>query len=108
MGFHVSFREGKFVELSTPNMDSMPLPVATCQGVPVIIQVGSRHFPNVPLLLGRGLTHVRSILFGDTMVLNIEEDYILLLGYSILYKEYNLTRFNHQKSSTHVRSKAVP
>ena len=51
---------------------------------------------------------MRSILFGDTMVLNIEEDYILLLGYSILYKEYNLTRFNHQKNSTHVRSKAVP
>ena len=38
-----------------------------------------------------------SILFGDTMVPNIEEDYILLLGYSILYKKYYLTRFNHQK-----------
>ena len=35
-----------------------------------------------------------SILFGDTMVPDIE---FLLLGYSILYKEYNLTRFNHQK-----------
>ena len=28
----------------------------------------------------------------------MEQDSILLLGYSILYKEYNLTRFNHQKS----------
>ena len=28
-----------------------------------------------------------SILFADTMVPNIEEDYILLLGYSILYKD---------------------
>ena len=41
--------------------------------------------------------YVSSILFGDTMVPNIEQDYILLLGYSILYKEYNLTGFNHQK-----------
>ena len=31
------------------------------------------------------------------MVPNIEYDFILLLGYSILYKDYNLTRFNHQK-----------
>ena len=31
------------------------------------------------------------------MVPNIESGSILLLGYSILYKEYNLTRFNHQK-----------
>ena len=31
------------------------------------------------------------------MVPNIEQDSILLLGYSILYKEYNLTRFNHQE-----------
>ena len=35
------------------------------------------------------------ILFGDSMVPYI--DSILLLGYSILYKEYYLTRFNHQK-----------
>ena len=41
-----------------------------------------------------------SILFGDTMVPNIEKDSILLLGYTILYKEYNLTRFNHQKNAT--------
>ena len=34
------------------------------------------------------------------MVPNIEQDYILLLGYSILYREYYLTRFNHQKSTT--------
>ena len=38
--------------------------------------------------------------FGDTMVPYIEEDYVLLLGYSISYKEYNLTRFNHQKNAT--------
>ena len=36
-------------------------------------------------------------LFGD-MVPNIAKDYILLLGYSILYKESYLTRFNHQKA----------
>ena len=40
--------------------------------------------------------------FGDTMVPNIELDYILVLGYSILYKEYNLTGFNHQKNATHM------
>ena len=34
------------------------------------------------------------------MVPNVAKDYILLLGYSILYKEYNLTRFNHQKKTT--------
>ena len=38
----------------------------------------------------RGLRHMSSVLFGDTMVPNIEEDYFLLLGYSILYKEYDL------------------
>ena len=42
--------------------------------------------------------YVSSILFGDTMVPVIELDYILLLGYHILYKEYNLTRFNHNKT----------
>ena len=36
------------------------------------------------------------------MVPNIERDYILLLGYSILYKAYNLTGFNHQKNTTHL------
>ena len=41
---------------------------------------------------GRLINHqLSSILFGDTMVPNIEQDYILLLGYSFLYKEYNLT-----------------
>ena len=39
-----------------------------------------------------------SLLFGDTMVPNLEEDSIVLLGYSILYKEYDRTRFNHQKA----------
>ena len=32
-----------------------------------------------------------SIWFGDTMVPNVEQDYILLLGIVFLYKEYNLT-----------------
>ena len=36
------------------------------------------------------------------MVPMLDLDYILLLGYSILYQEYNLTRFNHQKKVTHV------
>ena len=49
-----------------------------------------------------------SILFGDTMVPNIEYGYILLLGYSILYKEYCLTGFNHQKNATHACSEATP
>ena len=31
------------------------------------------------------------------MVPNIESDYVLFLGYRILYKEYYLTRLNHQK-----------
>ena len=48
------------------------------------------------------MDHVESILFEDTMVPITELDYILLLEYSILYKEYNLTRFNHQKNTTHV------
>ena len=48
------------------------------------------------------ILHVCSILFGDTLVPNIEYEYTPFLGYSILYKEYNLTRFHHQKSTTHV------
>ena len=47
-----------------------------------------------------------SSLFGDTMVPNIELDYLLLLGYSILHKEHNLTRFNHQKDATHIEFRA--
>ena len=43
-------------------------------------------------------TLVRSILFGDTMVPNIEYDYVLLLGYGMLYREEYLTGFNHQKN----------
>ena len=43
--------------------------------------------------------HMSSILFEGIMVPNKEEDYILLLGNSILYKEYYLTRFNHQKTT---------
>ena len=38
-----------------------------------------------------------SIVFGGTMVPIIEKDSILLLGYSILYMEYYLIGFNHQK-----------
>ena len=41
-----------------------------------------------------------SILFGDIMVPIIEQDCILLLRYSILYKGYNLARFNHKKNTT--------
>ena len=37
------------------------------------------------------------------MVPTIELDYILFLGYSMFYKDYDLTRFNHQKNATHVR-----
>ena len=40
------------------------------------------------------------------MVPNEEKHYILLLGYSISYEEYNLTGFNHQKKATHLSSKA--
>ena len=40
-----------------------------------------------------------SMLFGDTMVPNLEEDYIILLGYSVLYEEYYLTGFNHHEAS---------
>ena len=55
------------------------------------------------MLFDRGCyTHMSSILLGDTMVPNKEQDYLLLLGYSILYKEYNLTRCNHQKKATHM------
>ena len=43
-----------------------------------------------------------SILFGDIMVPNIEYDYLLLLGYSMIYKEDNLTGLNHQKNATHM------
>ena len=32
------------------------------------------------------------------MVPIVEKDYILLFGIVLLYKEYNLTRFNHQKT----------
>ena len=48
-----------------------------------------------------GLYYVIALdfLFGDTMVPNIELDYILLLGYSISYKDI---RFNHQKNTTHL------
>ena len=49
-----------------------------------------------------GQARLSSIQFGDTMVPNIEEDSVLLLGYSILYKAYNLTGFNHQKNTTHL------
>ena len=49
--------------------------------------LGAEEGEVVPLEL-----HLSSVLFGDTMV-----PYNLLLGYSILYREYNLTRFNHPK-----------
>ena len=34
------------------------------------------------------------------MVPNIEKDYILLMVDSVLYKEYKLTGFNHQRNLT--------
>ena len=37
------------------------------------------------------------------MVPSIEQDYSLLLGYSIFYKENYLTGFNHQKNATQLR-----
>ena len=39
---------------------------------------------------------------------NIEEDYILLLGYSILYKECNPTRLNHQKNISQYNPNIAP
>ena len=36
------------------------------------------------------------------MVPIIEKDSILILGYSIVYKESYLTGFNHQKDATHL------
>ena len=39
-----------------------------------------------------------SILFGDTMVRKNRVRSYLPFGYSTLYKEYYLTRFNHQKT----------
>ena len=42
--------------------------------------------------------HLSSFLFGDTMVPNIRVRLYPPFGYSILHKEYNLTRFNRQKS----------
>ena len=45
-----------------------------------------------------------SILFGNAMVPIFEQDSILFWGYSILYKEYKLTGFNHQKNATHMGS----
>ena len=51
--------------------------------------------------------YMSSILFGATMVPNIESDDILLLGYSILYKEYNLTTFNYQKTLLICAARAI-
>ena len=41
------------------------------------------------------------------MVPMIEEDSILLLGYSILHKEYNLTGFNHRQKNAIQRAQKV-
>ena len=38
------------------------------------------------------------------MAPKLESDYIFLLGYNVLYKEYNLTRFNHQKKRYSTRT----
>ena len=50
--------------------------------------MGGLHVTSLPPGL-LGFTPGGSILFGGIMVPNIEEDYILLLGYSILYKGHN-------------------
>ena len=54
------------------------------------------------------MSQMRSILYGGTMVPIIEQDYILLLGYSILYKECIFTRFNHQKTGYSHRAHVAP
>ena len=43
--------------------------------------------------------NMSSVLFGDTVVPRMGWDCVLLLGYTILYKEHYLTRFNHQKKA---------
>ena len=73
-------------------------------GVPIIrfiVLLGATLASSVLTSYHVGQPHLSSVLFGDTMVPNIESDYILLLGYSVSYKEYNLTGFNHQKNATH-------
>ena len=55
------------------------------------------------LRLGSRHCHLSSISCGDTIAHTIESEYILLLGYSIVHKGYNLTRFKHQKEdATHL------
>ena len=51
-----------------------------------------------PARLVQSSARKSSILFGDTLVPNIELDHILFLGCSILFKEYYLTGFNHKKT----------
>ena len=50
----------------------------------------------------RAENQMSSILFGDTTVPKIEFDYILFLGYRIVYKVYKLTGFNHQEDATQI------
>ena len=56
---------------------------------------GTRSIANV-------VSQMSSTLFGHTMVTIREQDYILLLGFGISYREYNLTMFNHQKNATQI------
>ena len=51
--------------------------------------------------------HVSRILFGDTTVPNKEQDYILLLGYSILYKNIILQGSTTKNNTTHVGSVGI-
>ena len=54
------------------------------------------------------VSQMSSIFFGDTMVPNMEQDYILLLGIIFnSYKEYYLTRSNHQKNTTQIEGRGV-
>ena len=43
-----------------------------------------------------------SILFGHTLSTQYRVRLYPPFGYSILYEKYNLTRFNHQKITTHL------
>ena len=81
----------------TPEFLGIPCPLSLPSGQQCLV-CGNMLFPTA-LSRVESPHHVSSILFGDTMVLIID---ILLLGYSIFNKEYNLTRFNHQKNATHV------
>ena len=65
-------------------------PKCDLQVLPLFEQYSAQNLASTKQALCDLPLQMSSILFGDTMVPN--------LGYSILYKEYYLTRFNHQKT----------